>query len=74
MDLLTVLEGEIGHLLGQEQEANRLMAKEVAAGTRQVPGSDAYAADLTAAHFRLDVPSAAVPWIHPINPWSRRTK
>jgi hypothetical protein len=34
MDLLTVLEHEVGHLLGREHEANGVMAETLAAGTR----------------------------------------
>jgi hypothetical protein len=39
MDLLTVLEHEVGHLLGYEHQQGDLMAQTLTAGTRRTPGS-----------------------------------
>src|SRR5262249_25642339 len=40
MDLLTVLEHEVGHLLGKEHEDGGVMAETLPAGMRRLPGSD----------------------------------
>ena len=37
MDLLTVLEHEVGHLLGKEHEAGGVMIDTLSAGTRRTP-------------------------------------
>ena len=44
MDLLTVLEHEVGHLLGYDHEAGGVMQETLAAGTRLTPspGSEAH--------------------------------
>ena len=39
MDLLTVLDHEIGHLLGQEHAADGVMIDTLATGIRRMPGS-----------------------------------
>jgi hypothetical protein len=38
MDLLTVVEHEVGHLLGKEHEASGVMADTLSAGVRRTPG------------------------------------
>ena len=53
MDLLTVLEHEIGHLLGRDHEESGLMAETLSAGTRKDPGCDADAASFQDAIFAL---------------------
>jgi hypothetical protein len=45
MDLLTVLNHEIGHVLGCEHEQTGVMEDTLAAGTRRTPGSDGIVAD-----------------------------
>jgi hypothetical protein len=37
MDLLTVLEHEVGHLLGKEHQAHGVMAETLSPGTRRTP-------------------------------------
>src|SRR5262249_12324838 len=46
MDLVTVLEHEVGHLLGRGHEADGLMAASLAPGTRETPGGGAPSPDL----------------------------
>ena len=41
MDLLTVLAHEVGHLLGQDHEADGVMAETLTAGTRLTPSAHA---------------------------------
>jgi hypothetical protein len=72
MDLLTVLDHEVGHLLGKEHEAQGVMAETLTAGSRHVPRSNAHQADLGAALAPGDVPSEAATWPDPISAWSRR--
>jgi hypothetical protein len=43
MDLLTVLEHEVSHLLGKEHEANGVMAETLSPGTRRTPITAGYA-------------------------------
>lgn len=45
MDLLTVIEHEIGHVLGYEHEESGVMIDTLPAGTRRTPGSDASLSD-----------------------------
>ena len=40
MDLLTVLEHEVGHLLGRGHEADGVMAETLAPGIRRMPGGE----------------------------------
>src|SRR5262249_24842810 len=47
-ELLTVREHEIGHLLGQEQEADAVRPRRPPAGTRRVPSSDVDVVDVVA--------------------------
>jgi Matrixin len=74
MDLLTVLEHEIGHLLGQEHEAGGVMAETLAPGIRQMPGSDASPADPIATRGPLDLSPRPSLEVDPHETWSRRRK
>jgi hypothetical protein len=68
MDLLSVLEHEVGHLLGREHEATGVMAETLTAGTRLSPGraNDPEASRSAAdALFALSADEAT--------PWSGRT-
>lgn len=47
MDLLTVLEHEIGHALGYEHEESGVMIDTLSAGTRRLAGSDVNLSDFT---------------------------
>ena len=62
MDLLTVLEHELGHLLGHDHAADGLMAETLTAGTRSTPDGSTlsdkiFAADWYSPFGPLDVPS-----------------
>ena len=46
MDLLTVLEHEVGHLLGYEHEESGVMIDTLPAGTRRTPAGAASSIDL----------------------------
>jgi hypothetical protein len=52
MDLLTVLEHEVGHLLGRGHEATGVMQATLAAGTRRAVGP-APVADMPGPGFEL---------------------
>jgi hypothetical protein len=64
MDLLTVLEHEIGHLLGREHEADGVMQATLDAGTRRTVGPTVATdtAGLGAAQTRFAW-NADTPWI-----------
>ena len=64
MDLLTVLEHELGHLLGFEHTDSGVMAESLAAGTRRVPSSTSDLVDLAVLdHIFADgQPSLAAPF------------
>ncbi len=71
---LTVLMHEIDHRLGHGHEADGWMAETLPGGTRLVPASDAYWADLTAALSWIDVPTKAAGWTGEADLLSRRRK
>jgi len=64
MDLLTVLEHEIGHLLGREHEADGVMQETLDAGTRRTVGPTlAMDTDWLGAAETLFASNADTPWI-----------
>jgi membrane-associated phospholipid phosphatase len=65
MDLLTVLEHEVGHLLGREHEADGLMAATLTPGTRKTPGSEAARTDPAVALVSADVWTDPSTWLTP---------
>src|SRR5262245_52130961 len=56
MDLLTVLEHEVGHLLGRDHEADGVMQEELTAGTRR-------SVDPVLAADSVALSAAETPWI-----------
>ncbi len=74
MDLLTVLEHEIGHLLGRDHQVDGLMAETLTAGTRREPGRDDRLGDWAVTLSSIDVPANALAGFDPTRPRSRRRK
>jgi hypothetical protein len=62
MDLLRVLEHEVGHLLGRDHEAGGVMQETLAAGTRQTTGPATATDGLGAAPALIEW-TVDTPWI-----------
>ena len=62
MDLLTVLEHEIGHLLGHDHDDAGVMAETLAAGTRRT-GTECDQADAVDQVFELSADGQALAWL-----------
>src|SRR5438034_6654684 len=64
MDLLTVLEHEVGHMLGKEHEDTGVMIDTLPTGTRRTPGSTASLSDWYGAAWLSVFADLESPLIH----------